>query len=181
MLCFMARRYLAAGERQPALALHLASCAGCRAEERRVGQLLTLLAEPAPPMRLQSDHFTQRVMVAIQKQKSSPASFTWAALRPAAGFRLSMALPALCLMLAAGAMALLLSGQAVPVGETRLAGSSTTTLTAGDEYQDSLRPPREVPFSVEEDLVGRRRGTIPLTTYVLEPAPKDAPVVLASF
>jgi len=40
--------------------------------------------------------------------------------------------------------------------------------------------PEEIPFTVDEDLVGTRRGRIPATTYVLEPAPEERPVMRAS-
>lgn len=188
MLCLMARRYLAADNGRPtdgdtamqrALVRHLASCPGCRSEQERLGHLLTLLASAAPPLQLGGDQFSVRLMATIQaRQKAerlSPEPFAWTGFRPAA------VLPALCLMLVAGFMALYLSGQAIPGTRTQLATSSVTQVTYVDDYQDSLKLPREIPFSVEEDLVGTRRGTIPLTTYVLEPAPTEAPIVLASF
>lgn len=190
MLCLMARRYLAADNgratntgvgaaRQRALGSHLATCPGCRSEQVRLGRLLTLLADATPSSRLEGDQFMDRLMATIQtRQKAerlSPEPHAWTGFRPAAVF------PALCLMLAAGVTALYLSGQVIPGPTTRLAASSVTSVTDVYDSQDSLKPPREIPFSVEEDLVGTRRGTIPLTTYVLEPAPKDAPIVLASF
>ena len=204
MLCLMARREIALSSarpagaglstaRQQALAHHLSSCAGCRAEQERVERLLTLLASAAPSFAPPSDQFTDRLMAAIEQRKRSAARApstgsprpvaVWPVVEPFAwtGFRPAAVLPALCLMLAAGVMALYLSGQA-SIGLTpRLAVSTAGSVGSADDYQDSLKPPREVSFSVEEDLVGMRRGTIPLTTYVLEPAPKDAPVVLASF
>lgn len=188
MLCLMARRYLAADNGrstgantapQWALARHLASCPGCRSEQERLGRLLTLLANAAPPIRLEGDQFSIRLMATIRERQSAqrlrPEPFAWRGLRPAT------VLPALCLMLVAGVMALYLSGQVIPGPAARLASSSVTQVTSVDDYQDSLKPSREIPFSVEVDLVGTRRGTIPLTTYVLEPAPKEAPIVLASF
>ena len=194
MLCLMARRYLAADNGwsshtgpagaalRRALARHLAACAACRAEQETLGQLVTLLAEAAPLIRLDGGQFADRLMATIgarrrasaEEPSRGPDPFAWSGFRPAS------ALPALCLMLAAGVMALYLSGQAIPGSATRLAATASP-VTQVDDYHDSLKPPREVPFSVEEDLVGTRRGTIPLTTYVLEPAPKEAPIVLASF
>ncbi len=55
--------------------------------------------------------------------------------------------------------------------------SKPPELTAGLEVTD----PPEVPFLLRQDLVGTRRGRIPLTTYVLEPAPEDDAVLRASY
>ena len=204
MLCIVARREIVLSGAHPAgaglsparqqrLAHHLSSCDGCRAEQERVGSLLTLLASAAPSFAPQPDQFTDKLMAAIQERKRgvahAPSSGTprpiaaWPVVEPFAwaGFRPAAVLPALCLMLAAGVMALYLSGQTGAGLTPRLVASAAGSSGSADDYQDSLKPPREVSFSVEEDLVGMRRGTIPLTTYVLEPAPKDAPVVLASF
>ena len=49
-----------------------------------------------------------------------------------------------------------------------------------EQASDLLAPPREIPFMIREDLVGARTGTIPATTYVLEPAPVENAVMRAS-
>lgn len=49
-----------------------------------------------------------------------------------------------------------------------------------EQASDQLAPPREIPFTIREDLVGARTGTIPATTYVLEPAPVEKAVMRAS-
>ena len=181
MLCVMARRYLAAGDDPGAgaLARHLASCPGCRSERDRLRELLTMLSVAAPPLRVDETQFTDRLMSTIRARERAavpqPASFGWALLRPIT------VLPALCLMLAAGFTALYLSGDVSPVPSERMAANASLQDAPVDEYQDTLRPPREIPFTVDQDLVGTRRGSIPLTTYVLEPAPREEPIRLASF
>jgi len=203
MRCMMARRSLAAGEdrlsgprataRQRRLARHLVSCERCRSEQARLDRLRGLLVEAAPSVRMDADLFASRLMTAIQERRKGPAAApavpgrrivpsppAWES--PAwAGFRPLAFVPALCLMLAAGLVSFYLTGQPIPEETNQMAAAVPTLSANVGEYQDALKPPREVPFSVEQDLVGRRRGTIPLTTYVLEPAPKDAPIVLASF
>jgi hypothetical protein len=76
----------------------------------------------------------------------------------------------------AAATTLALLGGAPP----RDAGPAVTA-EFQEDLNDGVAPPAEIPFTIREDLVGEHRGTIPLTTYVLEPAPADeAPVVRAS-
>jgi hypothetical protein len=82
-------------------------------------------------------------------------------------------------MAASGALALLLGGQPVPRAGVP-ADSVADTATPMESDDDLVTAPREIPFTVEMDLVGERRGTIPLTTYVLEPAPRQTAVLRAS-
>ena len=93
---------------------------------------------------------------------------------------------ALTIMVAAGLAGLYLGGYVATKGFTpRLVSSASDR--AGNEVAVSRTGQaddlisREVPFTIRQDLLGQRRGRIPLTTYVLEPAPHESTVVQASF
>ncbi|HEY3176166.1 MAG TPA: hypothetical protein VGK94_10470 [Candidatus Polarisedimenticolia bacterium] len=168
-----------------ALRDHLAACSGCLEERDRLERLATLLALEAPRLHVDGGIFEARLMREIRSRtdlrparRDRPTLLAaWSSLKPA-----SLG-AALCLMAAAGALALVLQGQpvpstSVPAGAT--VGASSQADVDDDDGGDLVTPPREIPFTVERDLVGARRGTIPLTTYVLEPAPDQTPVMRAS-
>jgi hypothetical protein len=195
MFCWQARRWIARLAGAPVassgspdrkvLEDHIASCARCRARSDRLGRLSFLMAQSAPRLHLDGKLFEDRLMREIRTRAAHsrlrPAgrpdpvvSFTpWPGLRPAA------LVVAVSLMAASGALALLLGGQPMP-REAIPTDSVAQTATQMESGDDLVAAPREIPFTVEMDLVGERRGTIPLTTYVLEPAPRPAAVMRAS-
>jgi hypothetical protein len=159
----------------------LAPGEGCSDELDRLERLSRLVAEAAPRLRVDADLFETQLMREIQTRARGASArprpvvtfAPWPGLGPA-----SLA-AALLVMAVCGVLAVLVGGQPVPRGGP--AGVAAVTESRNtDEYEDAVTSPREIPFTVETDLVGARRGTIPLTTYVLEPPPEQSTVVRAS-
>jgi hypothetical protein len=76
-------------------------------------------------------------------------------------------------MVAAVVLSHLFSGGLPAGGIVSGPPAAASETTAANDLNDRIVAPQEVPFVVHEDLVGARRGRIPLTTYVLEPAPDE--------
>ncbi len=183
MHCFNARRHFAdsiegvlAADTGRRLRDHLASCARCASEHEAlaaialaVGDAGRAIQTPAP------GDFETRLFAAIRTRSQAPAA-RWAL--PAA---LPLAVSVL-IMIAAAVLSLTGSGPArsVPLPAPGLTAGALPPDAAGDDAVDRLAPPEEIPFTLDEDLVGTRRGRIPATTYVLEPAPEERAVLRAS-
>jgi len=199
MYCWQARTQFADRIDRPALSSaaqsrldrHLAACGSCRAEVEALRGVRSLLADAASaeiaalsrsrPARLDDALFEQMILRKARARQAPPGPQLPSFARP---------IPlgaALSLMIAAVALAHFLVGADVAVQGSQsapaLAASSSHDRPQGlnDEgLDDSVVPPREVPFVLQQDLVGARRGSIPLTTYVLEPAPREKPILRAS-
>jgi hypothetical protein len=190
MFCWEARAsldrqeagWLAAGEARR-LQAHLTGCAACSGERRRRDELVALVREAGragPSMAPQG--FEASVLRAVRaRSASAPAT-------PRPAFRLSPFPVAAAAAVVLAALALSLLGGPAPGRPERalpaVASADTDDLLSGaslaDDVDDRIVPPREIPFTIREDLVGTRRGRIPMTTYVMEPPPADAVVVRAS-
>jgi len=194
------------GRRRDDLARHLDSCASCRRERASHARIAQMLGDESRAGAGMGSNprlaigFEDRLMREIRSRaggadRAAPHErhrlhWTSGALSPT-----PMA-AALTMMAAAGLAALYLGGyvategftprlvQSAPAGATptlvddQAGGGAVAVSRAG---QDDELISREVPFSIRQDLLGQRRGRIPLTTYVLEPAPDESAVVRASF
>lgn len=198
MFCWEARAaldrqeagWLAAGEARRLLS-HLAGCAACSGERRRREDLVSLLRETGriEPLTAPAG-FEAAVLRAARARGRAQERPIPRSLRRLAPFPVAAAaavvMTALMLSVLRGpvprpdpatsnpAVAQDLSAEA-SVGEDFVSSSSLL-----DDGDDRIAPPREIPFTIREDLVGSRRGRIPMTTYVLEPPPAQAAVVRAS-
>ena len=163
---------------------HLQGCASCRAEVdslRRVSLLVAETAISGAPAHPDTDEFANRI---LREGRARAASIQSRPI-PNAMFHMRRPLPlaaALCLMVAAVTLTHFTGGVALEgrVPAAVAAASAPIINDGNDAIEDGVVPPREIPFVVREDLVGARRGSIPLTTYVLEPAPVEKPVMRAS-
>jgi len=174
----------AASDRSGRLFRHLTSCPACRQELEGQRRVAALVAESAQTFSsaaspLSRDVFADQVLCAARARKASVERFAPPRPLPLAA--------ALVLMVGAVALAHIAGGGQVgtpvsPASNQVLQSAAATAAThgAGDALDDGVVPPREIPFVVQKDLVGARRGSIPLTTYVLEPAPDVKPVMRAS-
>jgi hypothetical protein len=176
MFCWEARQamdrgdagWIVSGERRR-LHEHFGRCAACREERARRDRLTGLVREagrvasPAAP-----DGFEMAVLRAARARaaaRPAPAAGAWLRPLPAAA--------ALLVVVAATTLAL--------VGGAPRGAGTAVTAEFQEDLNDGIAPPAQIPFTIQEDLVGEHRGTIPLTTYVLEPAPAErAPVMRAS-
>lgn len=150
-----------------------------READDRLEGVARLVADAAPRMRVDPDQFDERVMREIRARRSAPSRQPLLFPQPDALRPLALA-AAVALMVVAGALSLMLGVPSSPSPAVPATQASFQTDDAADPLEDAVSLPREVPFMVEGDLVGARRGTIPLTTYVLEPPPEQAAVVRAS-
>jgi hypothetical protein len=199
MFCFAARRRFAddiegtlRGRRLEDLARHLGSCASCRDERASQARIAQILGDESRAGTGVSSNprlaigFEDRLMHEIRSRaagddrSSAEGQQVWSreALSP------TPLAAALTIMAAAGLAALYLGGHIATKGFTPMLVSSAP---AGDRVavsrtgQGDELTPREIPFRIRQDLLGQRHGRIPLTTYVLEPAPDESSVVQASF
>ncbi len=188
MFCWQARRRLAdliehGASPGDAVARHIARCAACRADRDAMASIADLvrLASPAIPEGGPGDEeFVHRVSILARRRaaEARPAIRTRPSLIPAAA--------AISILLLATVLAFFYGGRPDPATGPTLASGlpapDRSDATRPDfESVDMLRPPREIHFSVRQDLVGVRTGRIPMTTYVLEPPPRESAVVRASF
>jgi len=202
MYCWQARQQFAdwidqgaAPPRARRVGAHLASCASCRLEVERLSDVARLVGESAWPRRADAPEAESRGIWApaeLERRLLREIRARAASARPQPRPRLLFTAPAaaaVLLMLGASAAAHYLSGSSslsVSRPDSATVSNPTDLRLASDARrppQDDLRDDlavREVPFTVQEDLVGARRGRIPLTTYVLEPAPEPARVLRAS-
>jgi len=179
--------WLASGEARR-LQAHIETCAACRATRDHRLDLTALVRDAGrlePPV--VPAGFEAAVMRAARAASRRPAPQRLPAAWPS-----PLRVAAASLVVAAAlALALLHGPAAVPpvspslVSGARPAGASepgddALAASLADDVDDQIAPPREIPFTVREDLVGYRRGRIPATTYVLEPPPTEAVVVRAS-
>jgi hypothetical protein len=192
MFCWEARAsldrqeagWLAAGEARR-LQAHLTICAVCSADRRRREDLVALVRESGRAVALAApDGFEASVLRAARARAAAsapvaaPRALPWLAPFPVAA--------AAAVVMAA----LMLSVLRAPAPENRQASPPALASTDADDMMsalspiddgdDRIAPPREIPFTIRQDLVGTRRGRIPSTTYVLEPPPAETMVVRAS-
>jgi len=181
--------WLASGEARR-LQAHIEACATCRATRDRRLDLTALvrdagrLEDPVAPAGFEAAVMRAaraRGKAARPAPQSLPAAWP-SPLRIAAASLVVAAALALALLNgpAAGrpsAPSLVSGARPAPaIG----AGDDALAASLADDVDDQIAPPREIPFTVREDLVGYRQGRIPMTTYVLEPPPTEAVVVRAS-
>lgn len=186
MFCRTARRRIPdaiegtlAPGRRLALEHHLASCAACasiRNDAVTVSSLLADLPAEALPESVRRSSFEETVVrrARIAGEASDPI-IAW---RPS--FHAFPITAAAVLLLLAGVLAMSLSGMSGSRPDTETRAANADPVPEDHPYVDRIAP-REIPFTFEADLVGIRRGRIPATTYVLEPAPEQDTVVRASF
>ncbi len=196
------------GRRREDLARHLGSCASCRGERASQARIAQILGDESragagvgsnPRLAI---GFEERLMREIRSRaagadrpsvegRQGRQAWTREALSP------TPLAAALTIMAAAGLAALYLGGYVATEGFTpRIVSSApagapwadgSDAEPGGDRLalsrtgQGDELTPREVPFRIRQDLLGQRRGKIPLTTYVLEPAPDESTVVQVSF
>ena len=199
MFCWQARRGfveklegITGGAGSP-LERHLSGCAGCCAELEGLRQLRTILSESARSSAIftgativtnatDATPFEERVLrLARSRAARSQGDAAHGAYDGRRSWLVSLPGPLAALPVAAAFSlmvgAVLLShflGGGVPAGSpTPAAAAATSQTAAANDLDDRIVAPQEVPFVVQEDLVGARRGRIPLTTYVLEPAPDE--------
>lgn len=194
MRCWTARRRLAdllegtlAESARASLDLHLAACADCRGERVRQEGVVHLLREAARSERpaVDAGALERRVMASVRTERPSQRHATGleAFLRPAP------LAAALVVMVVGGLTGLYLSGGGAGPGAGAAGIATGPSEDAWDRPADRPADPvetdvtalDEVVFRVRQDLVGHRRGRIPLTAYVLEPAPDEPAVVRASY
>ncbi|HKY32771.1 MAG TPA: hypothetical protein VJV23_09565 [Candidatus Polarisedimenticolia bacterium] len=179
MFCWQARRRLGAMEKgaevSPGADLrrHLQRCQACRVESAALAAAVRLLEEAASAadQTLRLDEFEDRVLRAARARAGGEAS------RPAGGWRLPAWGPvplAAALGLAMLASTVMLSRFVPAARPADPAPAAAASLEVeGIDLADRLAPPREIPFTLHEDLIGDRHGRIPVTTYVLEPPPAE--------
>jgi len=186
VFCWNARRQFAdsidarlgalAGRR---LEAHLAACVRCSGEYDALTAVAQAVGDAARPdaIRPPAD-FEARLFAAIRSRHPAPApAFALPATFPLAASIVLMVAAALIAALAVG------PGDSALLSPPAVSSPPVSGLRAepgDDPSADRLAPPEEIPFTLHEDLVGTRRGRIPSTTYVLEPAPEERPVMRAS-
>jgi len=148
------------------------------AELARVSEMVAEAARiPGPVLRpSESEAFEASVLRAARSSDDRKR------LEPRSGWLGTASIAAAASLMLVVAMAALLMGAPGAPGAASIAAAGVAGGSSGPApvEEDPLVGPREVPFTYVEDLVGARRGRIPLTTYVLEPAPDEKPVVRAS-
>lgn len=194
MRCWGARGVLAdliegspSGARSRRAKQHVDSCPACRAMHDDLLRMSILAREAGQDLTsgaMVAAGFEERLMREIRSRSDGGS------LRAAAPL-LRKPLPlgaAIILMSASVLLALYFSGYVATDGFTpRLVAGGAGELVSSETADAGVRGdldtlmPREVPFTLRQDLVGSRRGRIPLTSYVLEPAPEESAVVRASF
>jgi len=167
-----------AGNEIRRLQSHLERCPACQGDRSRRERLSSLVREAGKhETPLVPDGFEMAVLRAARarRRELSPSRPALARLAPLP------ALSALALVLATAALALLGGAPSKEASAPAFMAASQLEATDVFDRDDRLASPAEIPFVVREDLVGDRRGHIPVTTYVIEPPPAlPAAVVRAS-
>ncbi|MFQ5701798.1 MAG: hypothetical protein ACE5HU_08145 [Acidobacteriota bacterium] len=204
MFCWQARRRLADPARPPlphdpdkedALAQHLRGCEACRLFEQDQAWIAALAGEAgqAPGLAspgMEGDRFEKRVLDrigALAAATQGPIG-SEPTIMPASGWPLAVRVSAAFSILLVAALA---AGVTRGPRQTTPGSPEDPLLTmariddlgaAVDAVEpDAILPPREIPFTIREDLVGIRHGRIPAVTYVLDPPPTESAVMRASF
>lgn len=183
MFCWQARKGFADridGVLDGDLQRHLDACPACRADLEGLGRAALIVSESKRVPPIETLSFEDRVL------REGRARL--AAARISVPTRVSLLRPvplgaAVLFLMAAGSAAYFLDGASARLATVPAASVTAVGDTASTDLEDRLVAPPDVPFVVHEDLVGARRGRIPLTTYVLEPAPDEkagTPVLRAS-
>jgi anti-sigma factor RsiW len=196
MFCWEARAALdrqevgwLAGAEARRLQAHIEACAGCRTEHDRRGRLASLVSDagrvesPVAPQGFEAAVMRAARARAAERPRGRKVHAAWLAPLPVAAAA-SVVVAGLLLALLRGPAAerplvQLRPGEAQTSGPVET-GDDSLAASLADDVDDQIAPPREIPFTVREDLVGDRRGRIPMTTYVLEPPPVEGAVVRAS-
>jgi len=173
---------------------HLERCVACNSRVASNEALTGLLREAADlsnraahhlqgggsPFSVDESLFEQRVMREIRLRRSEGTLRATMPGAPSFGAALPLS-AAVVMLMAAVTIAIGLKGPAPRVP------ASVASSARNQAAIDHVAPAREIAFTVQQDLVGHRRGSIPETTYVLEPAPWEGPpsngdrVIRASF
>ena len=193
MFCWQVRRALADQthlRRTDSVRRHLESCPSCRTESEEQARIAGLVAEsgrlPASfESRSAAVPFEQRVMAGLRERLEGLSA---PPVRDPLGVT-EARVPVH--WAAAAALMILVTVMVIFLGDQGSSGSLSTAGTPGivadsrftdnDHLTDTVMPPPEIPFALRQDLVGVRTGRMPVTTYVLEPAPEEGSVMRASF
>ncbi|MGH9867748.1 MAG: hypothetical protein ACREAA_06240 [Candidatus Polarisedimenticolia bacterium] len=182
MFCWEARAALdrteagwVAGSELRRLQAHLDRCPDCHENRSRRERLTTLVRDAGriePP--LVPDGFEMTVLRAARARRrelapSSPAMPRLAPLPAAA---------ALVVVLASAVLAMLGGAPSGAGPQQASLGASPSEMDDSFELDDRLAAPAEIPFVVRQDLVGDRRGRIPMTSYVMEPPPAQPATIM---